>query len=142
EERLRLRIAPECAHGIAAETRVLREQRGLVRGFVERADSLQRPQRVDRADRAVIREHERLQGSAVFNRPGRLQTARPCSLDAPPTPVFASKPARATLGVGLCWMMKFCQSAIHTAPSGPTSAWTGEVHSSVLAKIFMPSSAL
>ena len=26
------------------------------------------------------------------------------------------------LGVGLCWMMKFCQSASQMAPSGPTSA--------------------
>ncbi len=25
-------------------------------------------------------------------------------------------------GRGLCWMMKFCQSATQTAPSGPTSA--------------------
>ena len=42
-------------------------------------------------------------------------------------------------GVGLCWLMNVYQSAIQTAPSGPTCACTGENHSSAPAIRFQPS---
>ena len=40
-------------------------------------------------------------------------------------------------GVGLCCTMKLYQSITHTAPSGPTSARIGAVHSSSLASRFI-----
>ena len=61
EELLPARIVAERADRVAAEHRILRGKRGQMRRLVELPETLQRPQRVNRADRAIVRDDEFLQ---------------------------------------------------------------------------------